>query len=185
MKMSRDRIEELEKEIVELKRRWPAHSVPQAMMEQLDELEMELQKAQMEQDGTGSQSEIYSQPFHLQAIGHVENEFVEPASPELIRSVESQIILDPALLEGLRGLEPGQQLLVIFYFHRSTGFDLLQYPRGDRSRPLRGVFALRSPRRPNPIGATIVELVSIEGNILHVRGLDAIHGTPVLDLKPG
>ena len=75
-------------------------------------------------------------------------------------------------------------LLVVFVFHRSQGFDLLQHPRGNQSRPKRGVFALRSPNRPNPIGITEVELLAIEGNILTVSGLDAINGTPVLDLKP-
>ena len=75
-------------------------------------------------------------------------------------------------------------LLVVFVFHRSEGHELLQHPRGDRSRPKRGVFALRSPNRPNPIGVTEVELIAIEGSILTVRGLDAIDGTPVLDLKP-
>ena len=118
------------------------------------------------------------------AIGHVENGFDEPAPAPEIRASESRIILDPSLTKGLRGLEPGQQILVIFYFHRSQGFDLLQYPRGDRNRARRGVFALRSPRRPNPIGVTVVELVTVEGNALRVRGLDAINSTPVLDLKP-
>jgi tRNA-Thr(GGU) m(6)t(6)A37 methyltransferase TsaA len=118
------------------------------------------------------------------AIGHVENDFDEPAAPYEIRAVESRIVLDPSLMEGLRGLEPGRRIMVIFYFHRSQGFDLLQHPQGDRSRPRRGVFALRSPRRPNPIGVTVAELVAVEGNVLQVRGLDAINGTPVLDLKP-
>ncbi|MFN2108773.1 MAG: tRNA (N6-threonylcarbamoyladenosine(37)-N6)-methyltransferase TrmO [Anaerolineae bacterium] len=118
------------------------------------------------------------------AIGHVENEFDRPVSPSEIRAVESRIVIDPSLVEGLQGLEAGRRVLVVFYFHRSQGFDLLQHPRGDRSRPRRGVFALRSPRRPNPIGVTGVDLVAVEGNVLRVRGLDAINGTPVLDLKP-
>jgi formylmethanofuran dehydrogenase subunit E len=117
-------------------------------------------------------------------IGHVKNEFDEPAAADLIRATESRIILDPVYEEGLSGLEPGQQIMVVFYFHRSKGYDLLQHPRGDESRPPRGVFALRSPRRPNPIGVTVVDLVAIEGNMLSVRGLDAFNTTPVLDLKP-
>jgi tRNA-Thr(GGU) m(6)t(6)A37 methyltransferase TsaA len=117
------------------------------------------------------------------AIGHVENDFDEPTAPGVLKSFESRIVLDPTLTEGLRGLEPGQKMIVIFHFHRSQGFDLLQHPRGDRSRPRRGVFALRSPRRPNPIGVTVVDLVAVEGNVLRVQGLDAINGTPVLDLK--
>ena len=120
----------------------------------------------------------------FQAIGRVENVFDEPALSSKIQSVESRIVLDPSLTEGLKGLNPGQRIMVIFCFHRSRGFDLLQHPRGDRSRPRRGVFALRSPRRPNPIGVTVVDLVAVDGNVLRVRGLDAINGTPVLDLTP-
>ena len=128
--------------------------------------------------------EALEEAIVYRAIGHVENEFDEPAAPYKIRAVESRIVLDPSLEQGLRGLGPGRQIMVIFYFHRSQGFDLLQHPQGDRSRPRRGVFALRSPYRPNPIGVTVVDLVALEGNVLRVRGLDAINGTPVLDLKP-
>ena len=89
------------------------------------------------------------------------------------------------LVAGLKGLEPGRQVMVVFHFHRAPGqYDLCQHPRGDSSRPRRGVFALCSPHRPNPIGVTVVDLVAIEGNVLRVRGLDAINDTPVLDLKP-
>ncbi len=117
------------------------------------------------------------------AIGHVENAFDEPTAPDEIKATESRIILNPALVEGLQGLEAGQQLMVIFHFHRAQGYELRQHPRGDRSRELRGVFALHSPHRPNPIGVTTVELVEVAGNVLTVRGLDAINSTPVLDLK--
>lgn len=120
----------------------------------------------------------------FRVIGHVENEFDEPAMPEQIRSVESRIVLHPSLVDGLQGLVLGQQIMVVFYFHRSEGFALLQHPRGDQSRPKRGVFSLHSPNRTNPIGVTIVDLISVEGNVLRVRGLDAINGTPLLDLKP-
>lgn len=122
-------------------------------------------------------------PITYHPIGHVENEFIQPAPADQIRAVKSCIVLNPDFVEGLDGLNRGQQVMVIFHFHLSKGFDLLQHPRGDRSRPLRGVFSLRSPHRPNPIGVTIVEVIAIEGNVLRVRGLDAINGTPVLDLK--
>ncbi len=118
------------------------------------------------------------------AIGHVENEVDELPAAEDLSAVESRLVLDPALTDGLQSLAAGQQLMVIFSFHRSQGYDLRQHPRGDPGRPRRGVFALRSPRRPNPIGVSIVELAAIEGNVLRVRGLDAINGTPLLDLKP-
>jgi len=117
-------------------------------------------------------------------VGHVENAFEDPAPPPDIRAVQSHIVLEPALVEGLQGLEPGSDVMVVFHFHRSGGFDLLQHPQGDTGRARRGVFALRSPRRPNPIGITMAKLIAIEGNVLTVEGLDAINATPVLDLKP-
>ncbi len=120
----------------------------------------------------------------FEAIGYVENELEEISSREQCRSAESRIVLNPEYVEGLWGLEPGKSIMVIFYFHRSIGYDLLQHPRGDESRAKRGVFAIRSSRRPNSIGVTEVELLAIEGNVLRVLGLDAINGTPVLDLKP-
>ncbi|HSM54765.1 MAG TPA: tRNA (N6-threonylcarbamoyladenosine(37)-N6)-methyltransferase TrmO [Candidatus Sulfomarinibacteraceae bacterium] len=119
----------------------------------------------------------------FQAIGHVENEFDEPETASVIRAARSRIILQPDLTPGLQGIEPDEELMVIFYFDRSEGYELLQHPCGDPEYEVRGVFALRSPNRPNPIGVTTVELLAIEDNILHVRGLDAINGTPVLDLK--
>jgi tRNA-Thr(GGU) m(6)t(6)A37 methyltransferase TsaA len=122
--------------------------------------------------------------YQFRAIGYVENKFQEPTKPDELTASPSRIVIDPALTDGLSGLEPGMTLLVVFIFNRAEGYELHQHPRGDQNRPKRGVFALRSPNRPNPIGITEVELSSIEGNILIVRGLDAIHGTPVLDLKP-
>jgi tRNA-Thr(GGU) m(6)t(6)A37 methyltransferase TsaA len=183
MTMSKDRAEELKKQIVDLKKRWPAHSIPATMMEQLDELEEELKMELERRSGSGEDTETGTQALSFRAIGRVENEFDEPAAPDEIRSAESRIIIDSSLVPGLQGLEPGQQIMVVFYFHLSEGFDLLQHPRGDQSRSRRGVFSLRSPNRPNPIGVTIVDLISVEGNVLRVRGLDAINGTPVLDLK--
>jgi len=73
--------------------------------------------------------------------------------------------------------------MIVFHFHLVQSYVLLQHPRGDRSRPKRGVFALHTPYRPNPIVVTVVDLLAVEGNVLRVRGLDALNGTPVLDIK--
>ncbi len=127
---------------------------------------------------------MLDEKFTFCAIGWVENLVDQRTPSDEIRAVESRLIIDPALTEGLSGLEVGQQIMVIFYFDRSQGYELMQYPRGDRSRPMRGVFALRSPNRPNKIGVTIVELSAIKDNILYVSGLDALNGTPILDIKP-
>ncbi|MBS1251389.1 MAG: S-adenosyl-L-methionine-binding protein [Anaerolineales bacterium] len=120
----------------------------------------------------------------FQPIGHVENEFDTPIAPDEIRVSESRIILDPGLVAGLTGLKPGRQIMVVFYFHLIESYDLLQHRRGDPTQPERGVFTLRSPSRPNPVGVTTVDLLAIEENVLRVYDLDAINGTPVLDIKP-
>ena len=123
-------------------------------------------------------------PVSFDPIGRVENGLPFGTPGEKLRASESRIILDPELAPGLECLEKEPRILVVFHFHRSKGFDLFQHPRGDTTRPKRGVFALRSPRRPNGIGVSEVELLEISGNVLRVQGLDAVDGTPVLDLKP-
>jgi len=120
----------------------------------------------------------------LTPIGHVENAFDERAEPDTIRAQVSRVVVDADLQAGLLGLQAGEQVMVVYYFHRSRGFDLRQHRRGDPLEPELGVFALRSPDRPNPIGVTVVEVLEIEGSVLKVRGLDALNGSPVLDIKP-
>ena len=88
----------------------------------------------------------------------------------------------PEFEVGLTDLEGFSHLVVLWEFDRSNGFELLGTPPSD-NRP-HGVFATRSPRRPNPIGLTIVELLRRKGNELHVRGVDMLDGTPILDIKP-
>ncbi len=116
-------------------------------------------------------------------IGYVESAFDAPAIPETIAATESRIVLAPEFAEGLTSVGAGQRAMIIFHFHKVQSYELLQYPRGDSSRSKRGVFALHTPYRPNPIGVTIVDLLAVEGNVLRVRGLDALDGTPVLDIK--
>ena len=105
-----------------------------------------------------------------------------------VRSVKgdiSEIEIDPELADGLFRLEESEKILVLFVFDRSDGYELKVHPKGDVKNPLVGVFASRSPRRPNPVGATVVKLLGIEDNVLTVSGLDAWVGTPVVDIKPG
>lgn len=84
---------------------------------------------------------------------------------------------------GLMDIEGFSHLFVLWAFDRSTDFDLVAHPPTDEKRP-HGVFATRSPRRPNPIALTVVELLAREGATLHVRGVDMLDGTPILDIKP-
>jgi len=107
----------------------------------------------------------------------------EGLSGDELRARPARILLDSSLADGLLGLEPGGDVVVLFYFHRSAGYNLHIHPRGDPSRQLRGLFATRSPRRPNPIGVTTVRVRRVEGNVLEVIGLDALDGSPVLDIK--
>ena len=181
--MTKQSIQALEQQIADLKARWPSHSVPPAMMAQLDELEEALRSAVEQRAREENIGEISHLKICFHPIGYVENDFSAPGGLRDCTTLESRLVIDPSLVEGLQGLEVGQQIMVLFYFHRSAGYELSQHPCGDRSRPKRGVFTLRSPHRPNPIGVTVVELLSVDGNVLRVRGLDACNGTPVLDLK--
>jgi len=89
----------------------------------------------------------------------------------------------PAFAEALEGLAPGQRIVVLFWMHQARRDILKVHPRGDRSRPLRGVFATRSPARPNPIGISELLVEDIDGLSLAVRGVDVLDGTPVIDIK--
>ncbi len=109
------------------------------------------------------------------SLGHWEN-------------VESEIRLDPRYAAGLQGLDQFSHVLVVFFLDRAQGFDLskqlLRQPRGMEDLDPVGVFAQRTRFRPNPIGVTAVKLLGVEANVVKVRGLDALDGTPVLDIKP-
>jgi tRNA-Thr(GGU) m(6)t(6)A37 methyltransferase TsaA len=117
-------------------------------------------------------------------IGFVDNSFVEPGDPKALRNSESALILDKKYTGALDGLNRFRYILVIFYFDRSEGYRERVHPMGDKSIPERGVLATRSPRRPNPIGVTVAEILSVQGNTIRVTGLDALNGTPILDIKP-
>ncbi len=96
--------------------------------------------------------------------------------------VEGVLEVLPEFEPGLKDVETFSHLFVLWVFDRSEGFDLVGTPPCD-DRP-HGVFATRSPRRPNPIGLTVVQLLRREGRLLHVRGVDMLDGTPILDIKP-
>jgi len=120
----------------------------------------------------------------FEPIGFVSNDFNEPGDPKALRNCESLLILDEKYIGAMDGLERYRYLLVIFQFHRSAGYRERVHPMGDRSIPERGVLATRSPCRPNPIGVTVVEILSVESNTIRVTGLDALNETPILDIKP-
>jgi tRNA-Thr(GGU) m(6)t(6)A37 methyltransferase TsaA len=93
-------------------------------------------------------------------------------------------VFEPSVLEALEGIKPGDEVIVLTWLDRANRDVLRVHPRGDPSRAQEGVFATRSPHRPNPIGLHPLEIVSVEGLRVRVRNLEAIDGTPILDLKP-
>ncbi len=121
------------------------------------------------------------------AIGVVHNS-VDKMSTGNWAGAESKIEIDPDFAAGLQGLADFSHVVVVFHLDRIEPFDkaqqLLRQPRGMEHLPPVGVFAQRTKFRPNPIGVTPAKLVSIAGNVLTVTGLDAMDGTPVLDVKP-
>ncbi|QJB57841.1 tRNA (N6-threonylcarbamoyladenosine(37)-N6)-methyltransferase TrmO [Pseudodesulfovibrio sp. zrk46] len=98
-------------------------------------------------------------------------------------AVRATIELDPTYIAGLEAMEVGADLEIFTWFHKADRSVLNVHPRGDKSRPRRGVFSTRSPFRPNPIGLHRVTLVAINGARLTVEPLEAIDGTPVIDIK--
>jgi tRNA (Thr-GGU) A37 N-methylase len=124
----------------------------------------------------------------MRPIGWVRGGRVEPIDDDW-GAVEAQIALDPARFgaDATAGLADFSHLEVIFHFHAAPEAEIevgARHPRGREDWPLVGIFAQRGKGRPNRIGVTVCEIVSVEGLIVRVRGLDAIDGTPVLDLKP-
>jgi len=105
-------------------------------------------------------------------------------TPEDWEPVKSKLVFDREYVEGLYRLGHFKHVWVIFGFHKQRETLMKVHPRRDPKNPLVGVFATRSPTRPNKLGLTLVELVSIRAGIVTVRGLDALDGTPVYDIKP-
>jgi tRNA-Thr(GGU) m(6)t(6)A37 methyltransferase TsaA len=133
---------------------------------------------------TNDQEGYDSQAITLRPIGHVERrERDKGLRGEELRTRPARIVLDPTVTDGLLGLLPGDDIIVLCYFHRAERDVLKVHPMGDMDNPLRGVFATRSPARPNPIAVTSARVERIAENVLHVVGLDALDGTPVVDIK--
>ena len=127
-----------------------------------------------------------SPTFEMRAIGFVRSPYSEtsqiPKGCGAKHDVEGVLEILPEFEQGLTDIEGFSHLFVIWVFHQAGGYGLMGKPPTD-DRP-HGVFATRSPYRPSPIGLTVVELIRREGSRLHVRGVDMLDGTPILDIKP-
>jgi tRNA-Thr(GGU) m(6)t(6)A37 methyltransferase TsaA len=124
--------------------------------------------------------------FSMHPVGYVRSPYKQtqqiPKGLGAKHEAEGALEILAEFEPGLTDIEGFSHLFVIWVFDRSEGFSLVGTPPSD-DRP-HGVFATRSPRRPNPIGLTVVELLGREGPVLRVRGLDMLDGTPILDIKP-
>jgi len=125
--------------------------------------------------------------LELRPIGSVESPLSDPSDAPKQGdegAPDAWITIEASIVDALRGIEPGQALLVLTWLDQARRDVLTVHPRSDPSRPRQGVFNTRSPDRPNPIGVHRVEVLAIDGARLQVRGLEAVDGTPVVDLKP-
>ncbi len=123
--------------------------------------------------------------IELEPIGFVRTDAEEIPRHWSVSDVEGTLVIDEEYLEGLKDIEPGQRIVVIFNFHRSPEFSsrfLRQTP--PHSEKEVGVFSICSPIRPNPIGMSILEVLEVKGTTIRVKRLDMLEGTPILDIKP-
>jgi tRNA-Thr(GGU) m(6)t(6)A37 methyltransferase TsaA len=134
----------------------------------------------------GADRDTIALMFTPKPIGVVKSPYTRtkdiPKGPGARHDADGALEILPEFEIGLTDIEGFSHLFVLWVFHRAEGFDLLGTPPID-DRP-HGVFATRSPRRPNPIGVTVVELLRRDGPVLQVRGVDMLDGTPILDIKP-
>jgi tRNA-Thr(GGU) m(6)t(6)A37 methyltransferase TsaA len=125
--------------------------------------------------------------FEVIPIGRVESSLTDAASAPKQGdegAPDAWLVLEPAVLDALDGIRPGARLIVLTWFHHARRDLLRVHPRDDPANPMQGVFNTRSADRPNPIGLHEVQVLAVEGERLHVRPLEAIDGTPIVDLKP-
>ena len=125
--------------------------------------------------------------IELHPIGHVRSPLVEladaPRQGDEGRP-DADIVIADEYVGGLTGVGTGDELLVLTWLDRASRNVLSVHPRGELDRPVQGVFTTRSPDRPNPIGLHRVVVIAVDGDRLRVRDLEAIDGTPVIDIKP-
>jgi tRNA-Thr(GGU) m(6)t(6)A37 methyltransferase TsaA len=124
--------------------------------------------------------------INITPIGTIETPFNDlkgmPIQPSGAAQVQGTIVLDKAYEQGLSDLEGFSHIILLYHFHQSTGYSLIVTPFLDDQK--RGLFSTRAPRRPNPIGLSIVRLIKREGNRLTIEGIDVLNGTPLIDIKP-
>ena len=125
--------------------------------------------------------------FTVRPIGHVESPLTSTADAPRQGdegAPEAYLILDPIVQAGLDGISVGNEIIVLTWLHEADRSVLKVHPRGDLNRPEQGVFSTRASSRPNPIGLHRVRVLGMDGLRVHVNDLEAIDGTPIVDIKP-
>ena len=128
-----------------------------------------------------------SDRLELRAVGRVESTLVDPGTaPKQGHegAPDAWLVFEPGVLEALEGIRPGDRIIVLTWLDRAERDVLRVHPRDDLTRPQQGVFSTRSAERPNPIGLHEVEVLAVAEERVHVRPLEALDGTPVVDVKP-
>ncbi|OGW38283.1 MAG: tRNA (N6-threonylcarbamoyladenosine(37)-N6)-methyltransferase TrmO [Nitrospirae bacterium RBG_13_39_12] len=123
--------------------------------------------------------------IELEPIGIVRTNIKNVPRHWTVSDAKGMLVIDKKYTVGLKDIRPGQRIIIIFHFHQSPGFtqDFMIQTPPHRKENL-GVFSTCSPIRPNPVGMSVLEVVSIENNIIHIKGLDMLDGTPIIDIKP-
>jgi tRNA-Thr(GGU) m(6)t(6)A37 methyltransferase TsaA len=128
-----------------------------------------------------------TQPYEVRPIGHVESTLTDPSEAPnqgYNGAPDAWLVIYPDVREGVRDIHSGEQLLLLTWLHKSRRDELATHPEDDMSKPELGVFSTRSPARPNPVGLHRVTVLSVDGDRLQVRPLEAVDGTPIVDIKP-
>jgi tRNA-Thr(GGU) m(6)t(6)A37 methyltransferase TsaA len=124
--------------------------------------------------------------INITPIGTIETPFNDlkgmPIQPSGAAEVSGTIIINPEYEQGLNDLEGFSHIILLYHFHKSKGYNLMVKPFMDTQK--RGLFSTRAPRRPNPIGLSIVQLIKIKANTISIKGIDVLNGTPLIDIKP-
>ncbi|MFC1515719.1 tRNA (N6-threonylcarbamoyladenosine(37)-N6)-methyltransferase TrmO [Thermodesulfobacteriota bacterium] len=121
----------------------------------------------------------------MEPIGVMQTDTAKVPRHWTVSDVEGTLVINEKYLKGLKDIQAGQRIVVIFHFHKSPEFSpslLVQTPP-HHEKPM-GVFSICSPNRPNPIGMSVLDVLEVNGNVIHVRGVDMFDETPILDLKP-
>jgi tRNA-Thr(GGU) m(6)t(6)A37 methyltransferase TsaA len=127
------------------------------------------------------------EPWELHPIGRVRSPLVDLADAPRQGdegAPDAELVIDDACVAGLAGIDVGEELLVLSWLHHASRDVVSVHPRGDPDRPAQGVFTTRSADRPNPIGLHRVTVVAVDGHVVRVSGLEAVDGTPIVDIKP-